>query len=250
MQIYFFGSTINQVNNLYENHFDGSLFLFNNAGPADHFIRIARNMDITKNFKYMVAIRPYVISPQYLTMINTSMTEISENRLEINLISGFTKEEEKNTNGILGDINDLSSNIEKSNYLIKFLESLNNIELNGMKKPDVYVSCTNIFTLNAAKKYNYKIIMPYSVYQNHVDDIENNKTIISIGPIFKNNELDCDIDLNEYPNATKCFTYETFTKFLNEFKNKGIYGVMLFGIDEKHQNQIISFVKQFKENNF
>jgi hypothetical protein len=57
-------------------------------------ILAARDIDISKKIKYMVAIRPYAISPQYLVMMNHSMNDIMSNRVQFNLILGHIKEHE------------------------------------------------------------------------------------------------------------------------------------------------------------
>jgi hypothetical protein len=56
---------------------------------------LARDIDLTKKIKYMIALRPYNISPQYLTMINQSINQIMPDRLQINFISGYIKPHEK-----------------------------------------------------------------------------------------------------------------------------------------------------------
>ena len=61
-------------------------------------------------------------------MINESIKNIVPNRLQLNIISGHIKEHEKDFGGILGDVNDLSSKIDRSNYLIKYLDVVNNLK--------------------------------------------------------------------------------------------------------------------------
>jgi hypothetical protein len=246
MKIYYFGGTIDMVDMLYENGFDGNLFL---AGiKNDDFVKIGRHMDISKNFKYMVAIRAYLISPQYLSMICSSINEISNNKIEINLLSGWTKEEEKHVGGIMGDVNDLSPQIDKSNYMIEFLEVMNNMKT--LHKPKTYVSCTNEFTFAAAKKHKEHVILPYSRYKTGQYDIEKSKTIISIGPIFKDYEDNRNIDINDAPYDSEFFTKESFASFLDKLDNDGFDGILLYGWPIETENaRIIEFVKEYKNKN-
>jgi len=245
MKIYYFGATIHDVDMLYENGFDGNLFLAGVKG--DDFVKIARYIDVFKTFKYMVAIRSYTISPQYLSAICTSIDEISSGKIEINLLSGWTKEEEKQAGGIIGDINDLSSKIDKSNYMIKFLETINNMKI--LRKPEIYVSCTNQFTFAAAKKHKENIILPYSRYKTGEYDIEKSKTIISIGPIFKDYKDYASIDIGYAPDDSEFFTKQDFALFLNKLDNEGFNGVLIYAWPHETENKkIIEFVKEYTQN--
>ena len=242
MKIYYFGGTIDMVDMLIENGFDGNLFL---AGVKnDEFTKIARNVDDNKNFKYMVAVRSYTISPQYLSMICGGIDEISPKKIQINLLSGWTKDYEKDVGGIIGDVNDLSNSIEKSNYMIKFLEAMNKMTL--LKPPDLYVSCTNKFTFDAAKKYEQKIILPYSKHKTGEYDVIAHRTMISIGPILKDDNSD-KINMGWAPMDSEFFTKEEFILFLDDLHSKGFDGVLLYGWPVETENEkIISFVKEYK----
>lgn len=245
VKIYFFGSTVDMVDELCESGFDGSLFLFN-IRALDQFVRVARHIDKEKNFKYMIAFRPYVMSPQYLCMITNSMNLIASDRVEINMISGHTYNGEENIGGIIGDVDDNSSNIDKSKYMIKFLDSLSKMS-KDLTIPPIYVSTTNNYTFDATMKYGHKAIVPYSKYINKDFALDNKNTIISIGPLFKNNDLELG---KKYPDDTVFFTKEKFAQLLDDFKNDGFYGVLIYGLDEHGMKDVISFVKEYKSFKF
>jgi hypothetical protein len=59
------------------------LYTFHSASP-DNFIKVARILNTDHNFKYLFALRPYHISPQYLNMIVKAFDEIQPNRIAIN----------------------------------------------------------------------------------------------------------------------------------------------------------------------
>jgi hypothetical protein len=100
-------------------------------------------------------------------MINKSMNSIAPNRLQINLISGYIKDHEKSFGGILGDVNDSSDRIDRSNYLIDYVISLNTMGGNKRKPElDFYTSTTNEHVFNATAEYDNKIILPYRDYKN------------------------------------------------------------------------------------
>jgi alkanesulfonate monooxygenase SsuD/methylene tetrahydromethanopterin reductase-like flavin-dependent oxidoreductase (luciferase family) len=180
MKFYYFGGVmgdpgnIKSPSNLNSHHFSGVMFT-HDIPEGDMFVKTAVDIKHGEEIKYLVAIRPYTISPQYLSMINRSMDKIDRGRLQINLISGYIKDHESGVGGIVGDVNDDSSSVDRSNYMIEFLKQLNEMDQdkespgywrdpNHKNKLDVYVSTTNEYVFKAAKKYGHKIILPYHIY--------------------------------------------------------------------------------------
>jgi hypothetical protein len=245
MDFYLFTSDFELIPSLEKFGFEGVLFVYH-AGSDDKFTRIARSVSSDTNIKHMVAIRPYVISPQYLTMINRSMNQVRSGVLQINLISGHIKDDEKDIGGIVGPVNHYSSPEERSKYLMEYIESLEGM---GDAKPDYYVSVTNPFTLETAKKYNSKIIIQYSHYVKNEYDLTNTKPMVSITPILRKTKE----ELDALPESTvrhridmANFTYDEFTSLINKIKADGIKQVILSFWNEEEQDHIINFVKQYK----
>lgn len=243
MKFYFFGGNINMVDELIDSGFDGNLFLYQIG--IDQFTTIARKIDPKKDFKYMIAIRPYVISPQYLWMINNSLNQIAQEKIQINLISGSIREEEKDFGGILGNVNDVSSNVDRSNYLIEYLNIVN---LLPMPYIDIYVSTTNKYTFDAAMQKNNKVIVPYSLYTQNIFDLAGRHVMISIGPILRNNvsEFGNLLD-NKHPDGSKYFTIEEFENFIKDLEHKGINEIIIYAWPDEEKENIISFIKNYKK---
>jgi hypothetical protein len=244
MDFYIFSTGISEVKELQEYNYSGALFRYD-IGKGDFFTQIARNIVVGEKFKYMVAIRPYVISPQYLSMIIKTINQISTNQIQVNLISGWIKEEEKDFGGVLGDVNDLSSNVDRSNYLIKYIDAIENIKI---KNIDYYVSVTNKFVFDASIKNNSKIIIPYSQYKKNIYDLDNKNVMISVSPTLRETEEELS-NLNKIKNKDDIenFTYKQFSFFIEEIKNKGIKEIMLSCWDNEERKKINNFVKQYKE---
>ena len=99
----------------------GNLCTYESWEP-DYFTRIARDIDIHKKIKYMVAIRPHTLSPEYLIKITKSIKKISKaDRLQINLVAGhITPEHGHEIDRTLGTVTNKSTNQERSDYLIEY----------------------------------------------------------------------------------------------------------------------------------
>jgi hypothetical protein len=263
MKIYYFGGRIDQLDVVKNHEFDGALFtsgvrnpnlvnitsyLSNSEKIQSKCIRCGittKNLMPTKNFKYMIAIRPYQISPQYLTMLCNSIDEVSPDKIEVNLISGWTEEFEKEYGGVVSDVNDFSSSIEKSNYLIKFLEVFSQMKV--LKPPQIFVSTTNQFTFSAAKSHGYDVILPYSRYITGEYDIDKPKTMVSVGPIIREEGEAIGVDMSNVSSDCKVFTKEELIQFLDDLKEQNVKGVLFFPYPfETENDRILSFVKEYK----
>lgn len=223
----------------------GNLFTYH-SDESDFFTKVARDVDIHKKIKYMVAIRPHVLSPEYLVRINKSIKEISkEDRLQINLVSGSINQEESETNRILGTVTNKSTRKERSDYLIEYIDLLN--QLPQKEKPDYYVSVTNDFTFEAASKHNDKMIMPYHKYIHGEYGLEDRKVMIYLAPVIRKTqkELDNLIGYNLEEIKSVKFTYEEMTDLVNKLKDQGIKEIMLSARTMKDIQTNLEFIKKY-----
>lgn len=266
MKFYFFGGhmTGNEITELEDSGFHGVLFTYD-ALQGDFFVRIARSMDVSQKIKYMVAIRPYTISPQYLSMISQSIGEISPNRLQLNIISGYTKPHEEVVGGILGEINDLSSKPDRSNYLVEFVHSMNAMASNGTGQPipDFYISTTNKDIFKVATTYDNKMIIPYIDYtrgawiapsnsgpagSGESFDIKGHRVMMSIGPILRKTQEEINkLSTKKITNDTDYFTYDQFSSFIEKIKGEGVEELLMFAWPTKEKSNILDFVKQYQQ---
>jgi hypothetical protein len=289
VKFYYFGGVmgdpknIKSPSNLNSHHFSGVMFT-HDIPEGDMFVKAAKDISLNENIKYLVAIRPYTISPQYLSMINRSMDRIDKGRLQINLISGYIKDHEDGVGGIVGDITDKSSSLDRSNYMIEFLRVLNEMDQdkeslwywrdpNHSNKLDIYVSTTNSYVFEAAKKYGYKIILPYHIYARgswadtlkdssieiplELDEME---VMLAITPIIRKTEEELSLLTNyairpiwqkgEIPMVVLdavYFTYDQFDDFVNTLEKRGIKHLLINAVPSEEVNVIVPFIKQYVE---
>lgn len=282
MKIYYFGgllsSKANNIDQLEDAHCDGVLFTYS-PPQGDFFVSIARTMRFDQKIKYMVAIRPHALSAQYLTMIHQSINDIQKDRLQINIIAGHIKPEEVEFGGLLGSMTDKSSIPDRTNYMIDYIKELDNMKKNNIDIPDCYISCTNVYSLEAAAKLNYKIIFPYFHYKfgyfldksvegnekpGDTFDLSGKKIMLAISPILRDTQEEID---NEFPKNvtvhthdgksykdrprfakdTAYFTYDKFVSLIKDLELKGINEILLNGIPENERGRLINYIKKYKE---
>lgn len=278
MKYYLFGGSINPevFKETLNDGFDGVMFTYD-LEQFDIFTYLANQNYNNNKIKCLVAIRPYTISPQYLYMINKSMQKIIPNQLQINFIQGYIKDHEKDFDGIVSEVNDRSSTIEKSNYLINYLDVLNTMQKNEKNKYplDFYVSTSNRYVMDAVQKYNNKIILSYKKYkQKHWNkeklptgkivysdpiDLKNTKVMLAITPILRKKKEDFEDLPDTYVDRplwragervetisdVAYFTYEEFSNFLNELEKEGITEVLMNAYPAREYQVIRHFLKNY-----
>jgi hypothetical protein len=227
MIFYIFTSDFKLIKQLDKLGVDGVLHTYNAYHPSP-FITIARELEDTK-IKHMVALRPYTISPQLLSQISRTLDHLyHRNILQVNLISGWIQENEKNAGGIVGLVNDDSSKEDKSNYLVEYLDSLESLE---MKNLDYYISVTNQFTFNAAIKHNSKMIIDYKHFEEDRYNIEGKRVMIMLSP-------------NKNDGTLK--TYEELLNNVKILDSSGIQEVIFPGGDQLELDRVLEFIKKYK----
>jgi hypothetical protein len=277
MNFYYFGGvfsdseSLESPSSLEKNNFSGVMFTYDST-QGDMFTRTAKNISAEEKIKYLIAIRPYTISPQYLQAISDSINEISNDRIQINFITGYIKDHEEKINGILGDINDDSHSIDRSKYLVNYIETLNNMSVN--KKPlDFYISTTNNYVFQSVKKYNNKMILPYHIYKRgwwsdeHGDnssmvgfDLSNNEVMIAMTPIIRENKEDLGLlkthsvrpvwkkgETTKIVDDVEYFTNESFSEFIDMLEEDGINHLLINAVPREEKDIIIPFIKKYVE---
>lgn len=224
---------------LEEHGFDGMMLTYHVFG-GDHFTRIARNIDPESSFHYIVAMRPYVISGQYLAMICNSINEISPNRISINLLTGFIKEKEQGVGGFLSDVTDDSSPAERSQYMLEYAEMFKSLSL---PTPDFYVSTSNEHALNVCKEKGFPLIVQHSLYKKNNFDFKNIKHMVSICPTVRD-------DNEPFVNRTmdyELFSKEDFFRFLDECEKNGVYGILISeDVPNSEYHRLINLIKEYR----
>lgn len=275
MKFYYFGGVLGEEgsvkspSNLNNHHFDGVMFT-HDIPQGDIFIQTAIDLKVNEKIKYLIAIRPYTISPQYLAMLNDSLNKVQKDRVQLNIISGYTKDHEDWVKGIVGSVNDQSDKVEKRKYLVEFLHSLNEMNENkNLKAPlDFFVTTTNPRVLDAVNKHNNKIILPYSLYKNNVWfkkfnrtlDVNSKEIMIAITPIIRETEEELESlknyalrptwqsgEVSRVVNDAEYFTNETFHQFVKRLKEDGIKYLLINAVPQAENSVIIPFIKNYVE---
>jgi hypothetical protein len=275
VKFYYFGGVLGEEesvkspSNLNRHHFDGVMFT-HDIPQGDIFIQTVMDLKVNEKIKYLIAIRPYTISPQYLAMINDSLNKVQKDRVQLNIISGYTKDHEDGVKGIVGSVNDQSDKVEKRKYLVEFLHSLNEMNKNkNIKAPlDFFVTTTNPRVLDAVNKHNNKIILPYSLYKNNIWfkkfnrplDVNSKEIMVAITPIIRETEEELESlknyalrptwqsgEVSRVVNDAEYFTNKTFHELIKNLQENGIKYLLINAVPQAENAIIIPFIKKYVE---
>ena len=237
--------------------FDGVMYPYS-PGMGDFFTKVSRMIDVESNFKYIVAIRPYAISPQYLSMLCSSINDISKNRIMLNFLTGYINQGEKEVGGILSEVNDNSSNIERSNYMLDYAKEFERVINNFYFSPvDFFISTTNKNVFDKCAENEFPVLIPHFRYKEEWFRDVGQKIILMIAPVIGSEDSikdwQCDnSDECRHPKDSNCASVDFFTKdslfaFLDECKTRGIYGILFQESDylKEQFGDILPIVKSY-----
>ncbi len=258
-----------------ENNFDGLLYTYN-YHSIDPFVYISKHFDLDSDLRYFVAIRSHIMSPQYIFKILRSfyhLKDVSGNRIMmssfdnidvkkerpvsvcINLISGSIDLEQQAFGGTIGNIDDLSSPIERSQNLIKFVKEFNDVNEKHFKNffhSNLYVTTTNKYVFEEANKKNNKMIIEYVDYATKKFNITNPENVmVTFGPVIRDTQEELDnmdktLGVGIKHNSVFC-TPSQLIEMLDKLEQEGIQEVLFWSLRQEDHMNMLDFVKQYNE---
>ena len=145
-----------------------SLLLPYGANGNDYFYKLPLVIDPAQKIKYLVAVRPYSISPEYVGALFRTINEISPNRVILNIVSGnFDPDIEPVLKHYIGDISQIDTMPKRVEYTGKWLEQF--YEIMGDARPEIVLSGSSDKTLEIADKYSDYHMFIWNRLQNVLD---------------------------------------------------------------------------------
>jgi alkanesulfonate monooxygenase SsuD/methylene tetrahydromethanopterin reductase-like flavin-dependent oxidoreductase (luciferase family) len=108
---------------------------------GDMWTKVSSVVDKSHTFRYMIAFRTYLFSPQYLAMLISSFNQISNNRLMLNLVHGMVGSNES-FDGIMDNKDAISTREGRRTYSRDFVDKLfHSVKMfEPFKMPEILVS--------------------------------------------------------------------------------------------------------------
>jgi len=220
------------------------------------FIDVARAMDTSQQLKYIVGVRPHTISPQYLAMMIKSLNDIQKDRVWINFVAGFIREDELALGGSMFPEEFERSFKDRKEYMAKYLPIFNSFCKTMTIKTKICITgmTEEVFSLvEDHADYNIVAFEPYKRL-NGFRDIAKPR-IMSICPVIEDDAeyLSYLKGLTNIPQDIIFTTKEELTSTINTLKESGINDIILFTHGKKRSDhdhekyKIIDFVKEYNK---
>ena len=160
-------------------------FLFTyHAYDSDNWIKAAHTIQKDHKIKYMIAIRPYAISPEYLVMMINAFEEISPNRLMINIICGLGTHEENIIDNLILNKEYFDNYATRQEYTRSFMKKVREI-LPKDSKVEFVLSALQDYDIETSNMYSDCNVMFYSDFIKNHNKVKSKVNMVAIMPIIR-----------------------------------------------------------------
>lgn len=238
---WFFRHNYFDLKDLFENlentGFDGVLLAYAQLG--DPFSALANKINPNSSMEYIVAVRPYLISPQYVSEIVKSFESFAPGKLSINLVPGNVLDSEKEYGGVIGETTDLSSQDDRRDIIEDWIKEYISCRKNNNK---IYISGHHPDIVEYADQYFDSLIMNHWVFNNDYGYVPTNKKFyVAISPFLEG-------DISKATPADFVSNFDILSNRIKELEKMGVSGIFFHNPSNAGQlKHILNFVKKYRE---
>ena len=175
--------------------YESVLLTFHSESP-DYLIKSAAALIPGNKLKYMIALRPYHISPQFCAMITEGYNQIEPNRLIFNWIAGdFHKRKDEGSQvNVFGNTEEIDDIMKRTIFLRNFVDQYNSFNIVTTKARMIF-SGSSDYTLETAKIFDGTSLCMIDDYRNNLNKFDGIKNrMVCVNPVI----LDSDKEIEEY----------------------------------------------------
>ena len=176
-----------------------SLLMVYHAKMKDNWIKAARILNKNHKIKYMPAIRTYAITPEYAAMISRAFEEISPDRLMLNIVSGDIHPDEDSIENLIWFSDSLDTPEKRLKYTDEWIDKF--LKLSQGSVSEIVMGGHSSETKIMANKYGAIHLSMVDSYLNLYKDkdfIKNDKQMLSLSIVVRENEKDAENFVNEF----------------------------------------------------
>jgi hypothetical protein len=211
------------------------LLTFHSESP-DYLIKSAAALIPGDKLKYMIALRPYHISPQFCAMVTEGYNQIDHNRLIFNWIAGdfHNRDDEPTQVDVFGETESIDNIVKRTTFLREFVKQYNSFDIVS-KKPEMVFSGFSNYTLETVKIFDGTSLCMVDDYRKNVKNFDGiNSRMVCVNPII----LESNEEIKEYKerlysinprsiHTTIIGDRDTVKKKMLDLKNEGITDLLL-----------------------
>lgn len=186
-----------------ENHNVNSILLTYSYRSPDYVISLPSMIKATSKIKFMLALRPYTLSPEYAARMFRTISENYGDRMTLNLVAGKMGEKEEedaiemyNLDPTL--INTIESRINLlENWADKFFKIMK------FRRPTSYTIANSPITFEIGNRLTDYVIFQEGKLEAHTGPDKKTKPVLTIDPLIRETKKELDEDIEYYVQAWK-----------------------------------------------
>jgi hypothetical protein len=220
---------------LEEAGYESVLLPFHSEHP-DYLIKSAVALMPGNKLKYMIALRPYHVSPQFCAMMTEGYNQIEPNRLIFNWIAGdFDKRSDESEQfDVFAETESTDTIVKRTTFLRKFVELYNSFSFVSAR-PEMIFSGFSKYTLETTAMFNGTSLCMIDDYRKNITDfnkIENKMVCVSVVLVDKEEDIEKFYEASDKVNPrfraiSIVDTQDSLYKRLNGLEDEGITDVLV-----------------------
>ena len=215
-----------------------SVLLTFHSQQADYFIKSAAVLNPGDRLKYMIALRPYHVSPQYCSMMTRAYSQIDKDRLIINWVAGdfHTRDDEPELEFDVFGESELIDTIQKRTTHLRNFVNMYKMYCPMETRPPMVFSGFSDYTLETTRMFDGTSLCMLDTYRENIKKFDGvkGKMVSANVTILESNK-----DIEEYKekivsvnprhiNFSIIGDYQTVKQKITELKNEKITDLLLF----------------------
>ena len=214
-----------------------SVLLTFHSQQADYFVKSAAALTPGHKLKYMIALRPYHVSPQYCAMMTIAYNEIDKDRLVFNWVAGdfHNRQDEPHLEFDVFAKSELIDTIEKRTTFLRDFVKMYKLYCPVYARPGMVFSGFSDYTLDTVRMFNGTSLCMLDTYRENIEkfhDIENKLVSVSVSILKSNNYIKEYTELANLNNPRLMShsivgDYETVKKQILELENEKITDLLI-----------------------
>lgn len=235
-----------------------SVLLVYHSKVPDFLTKAVRVMSSKQKLKYMIAIRTYAISPEYMAMICQSINEMAPNKIILNVVSGDIHAGETSVEDLVLVDQLLKTTESRINYTDIWLNKFLNMDI-LRSKPPIVMGGHSDETRNLAIKHNATHLSMINRHEDHLksrNPVHNKNQMICFGLVIRDTQEEADRFGEEFFSESEkllfiCGTKEHLINKINYLKSIGISDLLVHDhMDDPQSGRVHDIIEELiKEQN-
>ena len=230
-----------------------SLLLVYDSFLDNTIVNVSSTINKDHTFKYIIAVRTYAVSPEFLASAYESFEKMAPGRVTFNIIPGNIKFQETSLNDVVFIEDKIKTKEQRDIYTLEWLKKYNKLSIKK-NLPPLMLSGHSIDFQKASIEYGLYNIIQMSDFLNQYNNIllKNNNQMISAAILIKDY-----IDENNKEISYVLKTHQDYTLYgneidivnqINQLELKGVSDILVHSLPVGHKSsKIHEFIKKIND---